>query len=174
MLFVDGIGVRASGNNISGPAHAYIDSGNAGLGVCSSVSCVSGVPGADPTDDNLNRAEEALTLDFDQIVRITGISIQNAIHEPANGEFEFHGQTFSVMNGLVDPDALELILPAASFTQRFIPGGTEIYVSSVSASAIPLPAGLLLLGTGLGALGFVRWRHAGLIPYWLGHRTLPA
>jgi hypothetical protein len=158
MMFDDGIGLRATGNNIAGPAHALIDNGNAGLGVCSSVSCVSGVPGANTGDDNLNRAEEVLTFGFDQTVFVTGMRIQNAIHEPANGDFQFHGQTFSVLNGLVDPAALALIAPAASFSQRFVPGGTEIYVSSVTVAPIPLPAGLMLLGAGLAALGLVRWR----------------
>jgi len=160
-IFDGGIGLRATGTNISGsPAHAFIDAGNAGLGVCSSVSCVSGVPGANTGDDNLNRAEEALIFDFDQIVRVTGLTIRNADHDPANGSFEFKGQTFSVVNGIVDVGALALLSPAASFAMRYITDGPEIYVSDITVTAIPLPAGLMLLVSGLGALGLVRSRRA--------------
>jgi hypothetical protein len=158
MIFDGGVGLLATGNNISGPAHAFFDSGNAGLGVCSSASCVTGVPGAITSDDNLNRDEESLTFTFDQVVRVTGMSIRNANHNPANGDFEFLGQTFSIIDGVVDAGALALLAPAASYTMRYITNGPEIYVGSVTVEAIPVPAGLLLLGSGLASLGFVGWR----------------
>jgi hypothetical protein len=160
MIFDGGIGVRATGTNSSQgvSAHAFFDSDNAGLGVCSSGICVSGSAGA--SDDNLNRAVEALIFDFDQVVRVTGLTIRDADHNLADGEFEFHGQTFGIIDGVVDPGALALLSPAASFTMRFIDGGPQIYVSDVTVSAIPLPAGLMLLVSGLAALGIVRSRRA--------------
>jgi hypothetical protein len=160
MIFDGGIGVRATGTNSSQgvSAHAFFDSDNAGLGVCSSGICVSGSAGA--SDDNLNRAVEALIFDFDQVVRVTGLTIRDADHNLADGEFEFHGQTFGIIDGVVDPGALALLSPAASFTMRFIDGGPQIYVSDVTVSAIPLPAGLMLLVSGLAALGVVRSRRA--------------
>jgi hypothetical protein len=161
MIFDGGIGLRATGTNISGdPAHAFFDSDDAGLGVCSSVSCKTGVPGANTADDNLNRAEEALILDFTQVVKVTGMTIRNASHDLANGSFEFYGQSFDIVNGIVDAGALALLSPAASFTMRFIANGPEIYVSDVTVSAIPLPAGLVLLVSGLASLGLVRSRRA--------------
>jgi hypothetical protein len=163
-IYDDGIGLRATGTNISPgvTAHAFIDSHNAGLGVCSSASCVTGstVPGTDTSDDNLNRAEEALVFDFTQVVKVTGLTIREASHNLANGTFQFNGQPFTIANGVVSAGALAFLSPSATFTMNFITGGTEIYVSDVTVSAIPLPAGFMLLVSGLAALGVVRSRRA--------------
>ena len=147
-----GVTLYMTGASTSGLADAFIDAKDAGLGVCSSlpIGCKSGVPGAASSDDNLNRAEESLTARFNQIVRITGLSIRDANHNLANGAFSLAGTSRSVIDGAVDPAVLALIAPSDEFTLKHIPGGTELYISSLTVAPVPLPAAMWLM---LGALG---------------------
>ena len=155
-----GIIVRAQGLSLSGVADAFFDSSSfggrpAGLGVCSSPSCKTGVAGANTGDDNLNRAEELLLFTFNMPVQVTALTIINALHHPANGTFTVDGDTFSIVNGAVDPAFLALIMPRSSYTLKYVPDGEELYVGDVTVAPapVPLPAGALLLGTALAGLG---------------------
>ena len=149
-----GITVRARGLNSTGAvADAFFDSKNAGLGVCSSASCKSGVPGAFTGDDNLNRAEEGLLFTFNRAVRIQGLTIRDANHLQPTGDFLIGGETFTITNGVVSAALLALIAPASSFELEYVEGGPEIYVGDFTVAAVPLPAGALLLGTALAGLG---------------------
>jgi hypothetical protein len=56
---------------------------------------------------------------------------------------------------MVDTDALALIAPGSEFTFGFIPDGPELYISDVTAAAVPLPATAALLS---GAFGLLGWR----------------
>jgi len=77
--------VTATGPN--GPAHAYFDSGVAGLGVCSSgVSStgptgsrnnVCGSPDANAADDNFDQAGEALIFTFNENTSVNEIWFNN-------------------------------------------------------------------------------------------------
>ena len=145
-----GITVRAQGlNSMGAVADAFFDSKNAGLGVCSSASCKSGVPGAFTGDDNLNRAEEGLLFTFNRAVRIQGLTIRDANHLQPTGDFLIGGETFTITNGVVSAALLALIAPASSFELEYVEGGPEIYVGDFTVAAVPLPAGALLLGTAL-------------------------
>jgi hypothetical protein len=149
-----GITVYARGMNSTGAmADAFFDSRNAGLGVCSSASCKSGVPGAITGDDNLNRAEEGLVFTFDRAVRIQGLTVRDANHLLPTGEFLIGGETFTITNGVVSAALLALIAPASSFELEYVEGGPELYVGDFTVAAVPLPAGALLLGTALAGLG---------------------
>ena len=149
-----GITVRAQGlNSMGAMADAFFDSKNAGLGVCSSTSCKSGVPGAFTGDDNLNRAEEGLLFTFNRAVRIQGLTIRDANHLLPTGNFLIGGETFTINNGVVSAALLALIAPASSFELEYVDGGPEIYVGDFTVAAVPLPAGVLLLGTALAGLG---------------------
>jgi hypothetical protein len=155
-IIVNGITVYAEGGNSSGAAaDAFFDAGRAGLGVCSSASCKSGVPGAITSDDNLNRAEESLKLMFDRTVSIAAMTVRRANHSLANGNFTLGGVVYSIINGMVDADALALISPGAEFSFGYIPGGPELYLSDVTVAAVPLPATAALLS---GAFGLLGWR----------------
>ena len=149
-----GITVRAQGlNSMGAMPDAFFDSKNAGLGVCSSTSCKSGVPGAFTGDDNLNRAEEGLLFTFNRAVRIQGLTIRDANHLLPTGNFLIGGETFTINNGVVSAALLALIAPASSFELEYVDGGPEIYVGDFTVAAVPLPAGVLLLGTALAGLG---------------------
>ena len=159
-----GITVRAQGlNSMGAVADAFFDSKNAGLGVCSSASCKSGVPGAFTGDDNLNRAEEGLLFTFNRAVRIQGLTIRDANHLLPTGDFLIGGEAFTITDGVVSAALLALIAPASSFELEYVEGGPEIYVGDFTVAAVPLPAGALLLGTALAGAGWAgrRRRAAG-------------
>lgn len=150
-----GITVYARGTNSMGAlADAYFDSNNAGLGVCSSASCKTGVPGANTADDNLNRDEEGLVFTFDRAVRIQSLTVLDAKHLLPTGNFLIGGETFTITDGVVSAALLALIAPSDRFELKYVPGGPEIYIGDVTVmAAVPLPAGALLLGTALTGLG---------------------
>lgn len=153
-----GIAVFATGTSSTGAAaDAFFDSNNAGLGVCSSLSCKSGVPGAVTGDDNLNRDEESLIFTFNQRVQVAGLTILDARHNLPTGDFSIGGTLFSIVNGVVDPAGLARIAPSDSFTLKYVTNGPELYVGdfSVAPAPVPLPAGFVLLASALAGLGAV-------------------
>jgi len=156
-LTIGGITLIASGSNGDGdPADAFFDKGVAGLGVCSSASCASGVPGAITSDHNVsgNRGGETLTLAFGQVVNLSDLFFRNAMHPPLTGSLDVNGGTVDVVAGLVTSGFGFL---SGSSTYDFEWTGDEFYIATATAiSAVPVPAaGLLLLGAlgGLGAIG---------------------
>ena len=163
-----GIIVRARGLSLSGTADAFFDSSSfgprpAGLGVCSlslSVSCKTGVAGANTGDDNLNRAEESLLFTFNMPVQVKALTIINALHHPANGTFTVDDVSYDIIDGAVDAAFLALIAPRSSYTLKYMPDGEELYVGDFTVAPVPLPAGALLLGSALAGLGFAGRRGA--------------
>ena len=149
-----GITVRAQGlNSMGAMADAFFDSKNAGLGVCSSTSCKSGVPGAFTGDDNLNRDEEALVFTFNKAVRLQGLTIRDANHLLPTGDFLIGGEIFTVTEGVVSSALLARIAPSNTFALKYVTDGPELYVGDFTVAAVPLPAAALLLGTALVGLG---------------------
>jgi len=149
-----GITVYARGTNSMGAvADAFFDSKNAGLGVCSSASCKTGVRGAFTGDDNLNRDEEALVFTFNKAVRLQGLTIRDANHLLPTGDFLIGGEIFTVTEGVVSSALLARIAPSNTFALKYVTDGPELYVGDFTVAAVPLPAAALLLGTALAGLG---------------------
>jgi hypothetical protein len=146
-----GITVWAKGLNsdASKTADAFFDAGRAGLGVCSSRSCKTGVRGAIASDDNLNTSIESLVLSFSETVKITSLKIRNAGHGLANGSFVVNGNAYSLSNGLLDANGLAALAASGSYTLNYLENGPELYVAAVTVAAVPIPAAGILLATAI-------------------------
>ena len=166
-----GISVVATGiNSAGGTSYAYLDDRYqtrlAGLGVCS-----TGLNGDDcrvPADDNVGQSaggSETLKLDFQGTsVSLSGLRFKDSEHYDFTGTvYVGNGTTTSrvgILNGNLAGTGLgfssvwTFMYDATSTGQRSgsIPG--YFYVAGATAT-IPLPAGVLLLGSALGGLGLM-------------------
>lgn len=156
-----GVTVTATGTSTSDTDNtpdyfAYLDSGNAGLGVCKVLN--SNLQCSPSSDDNVTFGE-ALTLSFSQSVDLTSLSFRN----------ESHGTTFasnaqlkvSVDGGLFqDFDLVHAFSDdlTAGSTFTFFSNDDQFYLSTVGgelntpSTEAPVPGSLWLLGGSLIAL----------------------
>lgn len=141
--------------------HAYLDAGNAGLGVCStgldnSAQCI------DSSDDNILPGE-AVAIWFDENVTLTDVTFRDAWHGTnfAKDAYFMFGQGVigSInwvqvsLSGLV---SLSGIVGATNSNDFWFwnKGSDQFYISSLSA--VPVPAALFLFAPAL--LGFLGLR----------------
>ena len=163
---VDGITVTATATNGNDAADPFMDSDDAGLGVCSSglqqgsvISDCSSNGGGHTGDDNLLFAE-LLELYFGgKRVAIDGLQIRDSGHNLINNQVDaitINNKVFGTdSNGQVN---LAGLMAADTYTFTSAASGKEIYLSVLEVSQVPLPAaGFLLLGA-LGGLGAVARR----------------
>ena len=167
-----GITVSASASNSGLPdINPFMDSGEAGLGVCSAGTrpsgisqCASGI-GIAPGDDNLV-SPEMLTLTFSDVFRIDELIIRARNHSLISNitdAISINGVLFSTgADGMVDLTGL-VASNIYTFTSNPLADPAvyrEIYLSSISS--VPVPAAGALMVTVLAGLGFVgrRRRHA--------------
>lgn len=186
--FTDGgVTVTASATHRGRAADPFLDaySGHwkkqrfAGLGVCHSgmVGAVSAcasvrsdmrsriLQGHDQADDNVTEGE-VLTLRFSEAVSLAGLTIRGQHHDLATGTFLLNGVEQRVEDGQWTGDL------GAFETWTFAIGGsdpTQLYVNALTTSdsspervpaPVPVPAGALMLGSALVALGLRARRKA--------------
>ena len=160
-ITISGITVTSTGDYLgSGDGWAYLDRGNAGLGVCHT----NGGNCAGSSDDNLTD-DEVLKLAFSSIISLDSLTLKKGNHGAFGDE------------GLDGADIFQLSLDGISYTafdysdgaflglmsdefyfKTVTPANDDdaIYISSLTVSTVPAPASLLLMGIGLAALGLKR------------------
>jgi len=156
----DGIKVTATGNNGDSPAFAYLDSGNAGLGVCKALT--TGHQCTPSSDDNVTSGE-TLVLTFNQEVSFTDMTLRNGGHGTTFGEDSTFQLTIdNVLFGDVLLGDLKLFDWGSGTVFEFFNSSGEanpdvFYIDSMTVvSAVPLPAAVWLFGSAL--LGFTGFR----------------
>ncbi len=130
---------------------AYLDRGDAGLGVCKHLHNTQCSPSS---DDNVTFGE-ILQLTFDQEVSLNTVFFKNAGHGTTfGGDFKL-----SVDAGDWDTLSLAYEFDANRIGTTFEfynfngGSGAEFYINKLSVNAVPIPAAIWLFGTGL--LGMV-------------------
>ena len=160
----NGISVTASGFQTSSPTtpyNAYLDAGNAGLGVCQTLN---GGNQCNPSSDDNVTYDESLKLVFNQEVTINQTTFLNGKHQTNfNGDF-----TLSIDGGPVTTIALTNIFNTPLLGTTFIfsnpnvGGGSgvsnteQFYIRNLDVAPVPIPGAVWLFGTGL--IGLARYR----------------
>jgi hypothetical protein len=154
-----GINLKATGTSgfaAFTPANAYLDAGDAGLGVCKVLDGNQCNPG---NDDNA-LAGEALHLVFDQAVRLTDLLFKDGAHGTSfTGTLFYQNVTTGdfgtiALAQLINFDFLgkgvEFIFGNQSVGDNTL-AGNQFYISSLNAE-VPVPAALFFFAPAL--LGF--------------------
>jgi len=172
---IDGITVDASATTRDGdPASAYLDRGNAGLGVCSGT--ITATYQCDPAnDDNIGTSPggandnydnyETLVLDFSQEISLTSLTLRDSNHNllNTNDEIWIYNATLGYaayfyvgVSNLLDWGIGSTWWFEMALAPNHTP--TEFYISAINVSPVPVPAGGLLLLTALGGMAAARRR----------------
>ena len=169
-------------NSIGGPADteqfAYLDWGNAGLGVCKDISGSAGAhPGSgsnrcDPGSDDNVTDHEYLEITFDQDVRVDNLWFNNN-HDNGFGSGDkvtigvgplamllddggglFPGTHFDVEKGWADgPNGIGSFDVKLGEKLWVAFNNEQFYLSAMEISPVPVPAAIWLFGTAL--IGFI-------------------
>ncbi|GMR08492.1 MAG: hypothetical protein BMS9Abin26_1497 [Gammaproteobacteria bacterium] len=145
---VDNLSLTASGSHATDTSvYAYLDKGNAGLGVCQNAT--SSNQCSPSSDDNVT-LNEVLYLSFDKIATIdfSDSVFRNSGHGVFNPSIEIN------IDGL-GWNALDItgLLTASLFEFRVLNDREQFYISSLSVTPVPEPSTYLLMGLGLLVLG---------------------
>lgn len=155
----NGVTVTATGTDANGAAYAYLDSGKAGLGVCSTPDNANQ---CDPSNDDNVTGGESVKLDFGWEVSLDSLGLVDAKHGTSlfNGNFDIKvdGVLLAMSTALSGSPASIVGLTGTTFEFINLVGdqGSEFYINNIGVSTVPVPAAGILFASalfGAGALG---------------------
>lgn len=160
------IGLTASANFGGGSIAAYLDSYSGGkpggLGACQNLT--GGLQCNPNSDDNVT-TNESLKLEFDQVVTINSTTFRNGNHGTSfTGVFDLTIDGFTTF-GITLAHLYNVPLTGTSFTfsNPNVGGGSgvsndkQFYIETMEVAAVPVPAAVWLLSSGLlGIIGVAR------------------
>ncbi|MCP4078165.1 MAG: PEP-CTERM sorting domain-containing protein [Gammaproteobacteria bacterium] len=153
-------------------SYAYLDSGNAGLGVC---TIVDDDGQCNPSSDDNVSFEEFIRIQFDQAVNVESITINNNHDGGFTDSSRLKIETdildsgdlnLGIVSNTLTNDDLGWVLDMAnsnwteSFTLRYLGKSDQIdrhfYLESIEFSKVPEPSILALMGLGIFGLSLTR------------------
>ena len=141
-------------------SYVYMDSGNAGMGVCntgltSSSQCVVS------SDDNIT-TDEVLTWNFDQSISSLEFTLKDTNHNAFNSSIQYSTDSGNNWNLLSSDYSLAFAssIDEISFKTIGDASAEQFYIGTVTASvsAVPEPSTYALMLAGLGLVGFMARR----------------
>jgi hypothetical protein len=168
---VDGLAFTVSATGPTSTVYPYLDSGNAGLGVCSTGIAGDGTHCAVASDDNVTSGE-ALTLNFGQQQGVTlkEATFRNATHGTSFGGGDYFTLTVGAVDSVFDLAAAVPFADIMASAFTFTYGKGQFYIESLTfefagdeLTEVPLPAAAYLFGSMLlGLFGLSRRRKTSL------------
>ena len=160
-LEAGGIKLEATGKFGSQAAFAYLDKGNAGLGVCKILSGPTNQ--CNPSNDDNVTLGETLILTFDQMVSLDEVTFRDGGHHQTfdpKALFELtidgilYGGTGQALVPTFYGPLVGKVFEFANFNaDADTDNDYQFYISTVNVSAVPIPAAIWLFGSAM--LGFV-------------------
>jgi hypothetical protein len=143
-------------------AWAYLDQGNAGLGVCSKGldSDGKGANQCNPGNDDNVTVDEILNILFDQTVAID--FSQSVFRDGGHGDYTPPAPYIRVsVNGgaFMDMDVTS-VMSGYSFDFLTKSDSEQFYIDALTVSKVPEPSIIALFAAGLFGIGFARRRKA--------------
>jgi len=156
--------------DITHSGYAYLDAGNAGLGVCQKLK---GAAQCDPNSDDNVTYNETLRLVFSETVTLNSVTFKNGNHGidfADDADFVLNGDTFSLINIFDVPGANGVGTVFEFHNPNFLGGSNvsnnyQFYIAELDYTIkgitpeVPIPPAIWLFGSGLvGMIGIARRR----------------
>jgi hypothetical protein len=141
-------------------SYVYMDSGNAGMGVCNTGLTDSSQCSV-PSDDNITTGE-VLTWNFDKSISALAFTLKDTNHHVFSSSIEYSTDSGNSWNLLSTDYSLAFTTSINDISFKTIGSASneQFYMGAVDAtvSAVPEPSTYALMLAGLGLVGFMARR----------------